>query len=466
MLAAAGGGLLLILLLLALIIKRRKAGADEESTVTSNLDDVTEEVEDTAIVGEVDELVAPEPDELETVADAVEEAPAMAAEADAPAEEDIVETPQDTAAEEKEPRDDIIAEADVYLAYGIYQQAEELLQNALKNNPDNDSYRVKLAETYSAGKNADAFVELATEMHQRSGGANSAAWKKIAAIGSQLVPGHALFAGDHGSTQEIDETDSSSAESDDAGLGGELEQENLAPALDLSFDEEESGEDKDASVINEEISMEPVDSVEFDLNETGADVTPEPVEEGVEFDLTETQVLDPEETEEEFSLDIEASELGIEDEAETAETGSGEFDLDLDSEGEDILAGSDEADGAELSLNDIDESSLEFDVDEAEVKTEPAAEEAEILDFSDQLEQETETAKAASPSTSTAEAMDDDMDLSDLDDIDEVSTKLDLAKAYLDMGDADGTRSILDEVMSEGNDEQKKEADDLLRQLG
>jgi pilus assembly protein FimV len=62
--------------------------------------------------------------------------------------------------------------------------------------------------------------------------------------------------------------------------------------------------------------------------------------------------------------------------------------------------------------------------------------------------------------------MDDDLDLSDLDDIDEVSTKLDLAKAYLDMGDADGTRSILDEVLSEGDDEQKKEAEELLRQLG
>jgi pilus assembly protein FimV len=65
-----------------------------------------------------------------------------------------------------------------------------------------------------------------------------------------------------------------------------------------------------------------------------------------------------------------------------------------------------------------------------------------------------------------ASSMDDDLDLSELDDIDEVSTKLDLAKAYLDMGDADGTRSILDEVMTEGNDDQKKEADDLLRQLG
>ena len=53
-----------------------------------------------------------------------------------------------------------------------------------------------------------------------------------------------------------------------------------------------------------------------------------------------------------------------------------------------------------------------------------------------------------------------------LDDVDEVSTKLDLAKAYLDMGDADGTRSILDEVMTEGDDTQKREAEELLRQIG
>ena len=62
---------------------------------------------------------------------------------------------------------------------------------------------------------------------------------------------------------------------------------------------------------------------------------------------------------------------------------------------------------------------------------------------------------------------DDDFDISELsEDVDEVSTKLDLAKAYLDMGDADGTRSILGEVMTEGNDDQKKEAEELMQQLG
>ena len=47
----------------------------------------------------------------------------------------------------------------------------------------------------------------------------------------------------------------------------------------------------------------------------------------------------------------------------------------------------------------------------------------------------------------------------------EVTTKLDLARAYLDMGDPDGARSILGEVMEEGNDEQKNEAEVLISKL-
>jgi pilus assembly protein FimV len=48
---------------------------------------------------------------------------------------------------------------------------------------------------------------------------------------------------------------------------------------------------------------------------------------------------------------------------------------------------------------------------------------------------------------------------------DETATKLDLAKAYIDMGDAEGARSILDEVMAEGNDSQKQQARTLAAQI-
>ena len=47
----------------------------------------------------------------------------------------------------------------------------------------------------------------------------------------------------------------------------------------------------------------------------------------------------------------------------------------------------------------------------------------------------------------------------------EVGTKLDLARAYMDMGDPDGARSILEEVVEEGNVSQKQEAQRLLESV-
>jgi pilus assembly protein FimV len=52
-----------------------------------------------------------------------------------------------------------------------------------------------------------------------------------------------------------------------------------------------------------------------------------------------------------------------------------------------------------------------------------------------------------------------------LDSSDEIGTKLDLARAYMDMGDPDGARGILKEVLEEGNDDQKVEAENLISRL-
>ncbi|MDA3830991.1 hypothetical protein PEC18_35615 [Paucibacter sp. O1-1] len=42
---------------------------------------------------------------------------------------------------------------------------------------------------------------------------------------------------------------------------------------------------------------------------------------------------------------------------------------------------------------------------------------------------------------------------------------MDLAKAYLDMGDPDGAKSMLEEVMAEGSESQKSEARKLLAEI-
>jgi pilus assembly protein FimV len=48
---------------------------------------------------------------------------------------------------------------------------------------------------------------------------------------------------------------------------------------------------------------------------------------------------------------------------------------------------------------------------------------------------------------------------------DETETKLDLARAYMEMDDKDGARDILNEITSEGSDEQRQEAQKLLDSL-
>ena len=70
---------------------------------------------------------------------------------------------------------------------------------------------------------------------------------------------------------------------------------------------------------------------------------------------------------------------------------------------------------------------------------------------------------ASSASETPEQADDNGFDF--LADTDEVATKLDLARAYMDMGDIEGARDILDEVMQEGSDEQKLEAQALSERI-
>lgn len=74
----------------------------------------------------------------------------------------------------------------------------------------------------------------------------------------------------------------------------------------------------------------------------------------------------------------------------------------------------------------------------------------------------------SSDEAALADLSDDDMDaeLDFLADADEAATKLDLARAYIDMGDSEGAKDILSEVLGEGSDEQRKEASELLGRIG
>jgi pilus assembly protein FimV len=97
---------------------------------------------------------------------------------------------------------DPVAEADVYIAYGREEQAEEILKEALRLQPDRVGVRVKLLEIYSRRGDKAAFTALAGELHERSGGAGEE-WDRAAKLGRSLDPSNPLFSGGAPSTTEI-----------------------------------------------------------------------------------------------------------------------------------------------------------------------------------------------------------------------------------------------------------------------
>ncbi len=89
---------------------------------------------------------------------------------------------------------DAIAEADVYIAYGRDEQAEEILLDALKHHPQRHALRVKLLEIYLARKDVQKFGAVAAELRVLTHGQGSE-WGQAAQMGQQLDPGNLLYGG-------------------------------------------------------------------------------------------------------------------------------------------------------------------------------------------------------------------------------------------------------------------------------
>ncbi len=136
----------------------------------------------------------------------------------------------------------------------------------------------------------------------------------------------------------------------------------------------------------------------------------------------------------------------------------------------------------ELAKDDFELPDLELDEiapdDTAaeEIELEPALEEAPAGVVSDFGELEIEAEEGEPELDDSLEVVADDSDeeteveavgshtegMVFATDGDEIATKLDLARAYMDMGDHDGARAILEEVLQEGTDSQKQEAQSLI----
>ena len=117
---------------------------------------------------------------------------------------------------------DPIAEADFHMAYGLYDQAADLINGALQVEPSDQDLLTKLCEIYFVWGNRDAFIDAADRLKAAVGGAESADWDKIVIMGQQIAADHDLFAGAGVAmgTQEVD----LSFDADEGGAG-ELDME-------------------------------------------------------------------------------------------------------------------------------------------------------------------------------------------------------------------------------------------------
>ena len=313
---------------------------------------------------------------------------------------------------------DPLSEADVYIAYGRYQQAEELIKQAIERFPEREELKQKLLEIYFSAKKGDEYTKLAQELHNEGlESSNPGAWSKVASMGKELNPTHVLFAGAAGVAG--------------SSLVGDDDLEDLG--LDL-------GEDfAEISQADEPAQPEKIDEPSEDLDS---------------MDLSGLDNLD----------EIESENLGV--------------DMSLDSDFLDNMESAAEAGAPEMM--ELDEGDLELPAGDLQAEEAPADEgvsldlgDSDSLDSMDldSIERELEglseglETEEEEPLELPAEESGEEISL-DLDTTDEVTTKLDLARAYIDMGDSEGAKSILEEVVNEGNDQQKEEAQELINGIG
>jgi pilus assembly protein FimV len=461
--------------------------------------------------------------------------------------------------------DDPIAEADFHMAYGLYDQAAELIGKALDSDPGNRSLKLKLLEVFFVWGNKESFLEQAQGLRAELGSGASADWDKVVIMGKQICPDEPLFAEATSAAGSIDldleasgssagldftfedpddkEIDLDLAIDDDVDLEietsgvrdarveitsqnetlelGERTQAGLEAALLEDFDDDEEGDTIEHAELEDDSTVESP-TLETPTVEAGGPASYEPGDTVEQPRPAESHAAP--ESSSDMTAEIELDDLGLDlgdlgDIPDIAsddndDTGSIEFvldDSDDDPDDEESEDSTLSATGVTQVLN-VDDDDLTqtgtavLDPDRmiddesdtglfnmgtsTEVLEQPVSGfEPEPPETDDDLDLNLDDFSSAlgggdtveQPRASGFESLDMDVgadvpaddeptgteSYSPLDPqtMTEVGTKLDLARAYIDMGDPEGARSILEEVLSEGDAGQRSEAQSLIDAL-
>jgi len=90
---------------------------------------------------------------------------------------------------------DPLAEADFHMAYGLYDQAADLIRIAITREPTRRDLKLKLLEVFFVWGNKDQFLQTARELAESRADAAPGEWEKILIMGKQLAPEDPLFSG-------------------------------------------------------------------------------------------------------------------------------------------------------------------------------------------------------------------------------------------------------------------------------
>ncbi|WP_250658361.1 FimV/HubP family polar landmark protein [Alkalimarinus coralli] len=259
--------------------------------------------------------------------------------------------------------------------------------------------------------------------------------------------------------QELADIDSELDEIDlDIEGSSEVQPEEKSDELAL-----EGGDLDDALNLDDlDLELDKIDS-ELDVNFEAGDSTTESDELSVDS-VEEADAVD--ETDLDSTL-LDVDSTVVEDLEDIADTLAIEGEEDAPLQETDVLASELDIDDSTVDESILDESILdESTLDESTSSDVETPQEIEVDDSVLDIAEEPIAADEKADSGEGFESdLTEDEDFDFLAGTDEAATKLDLARAYIDMGDSDGAKDILEEVALEGSDEQKKEAQDLLKTL-
>ena len=343
---------------------------------------------------------------------------------------------------------DPISEADLFLNFGRDVQAEEILKEALQNTPNNHQIHLKLLEIYANRKDTNSFSTIARQL-QDSG--DKDAWQQAIAMGRKLEPNNPMYGG----AGTIENAGSATVQM--TAFSVTPEPKNVpkaqASALDFDFDSGASAAKEEPSPEQDFLSGAEITSVMSPDGRLAAQVAK------MDFDVTSANTSMHGATGQGGAMDFDVTSThpsmgaaGGPTEAASPISDDFVFDVTGSHSFKPATAQPEISKPAEAGGGMA--FTLDFPVENIAGKSASVAQPAAVglagisLNFDD----------AAAPSGSTAGNKDDHWQ--------DVATKLDLAKAYHEMGDTSGAREILEEVLREGDAEQRKAAQTLFDQLG